>query len=121
MSFHPCRAWALRRNAAFIRRRRVEFGFHGFHQIFGGVLGATQARVFFFDFANFAVDLVARGFGQGVEEFQEAFGLAEFTGESGMDGHAKRKTLPRMTRISDGEESAYLQKAVTQTTTWHSL
>jgi hypothetical protein len=59
----------------FHQGRRVEFGFHSFHQIFGGVLGATQARLFFFDFADFAVDLVARGVGQGVEKFLEAFGL----------------------------------------------
>jgi hypothetical protein len=42
---------------------------------------------------------VARGFGQGVEESLEAFGLTEFAGECGMDGHGKPKTLPRMTRI----------------------
>jgi hypothetical protein len=42
---------------------------------------------------------VARGFGQGVKEFLEAFGLAEFAGEDGVDGHEGRKTLPRMTRI----------------------
>jgi len=67
------------------QRRRVELGFHGLHQIFGGVLGAAQARLFFFDFADFAVDLVARGFGKGIEKFLEAFGLAEFAGEDGMD------------------------------------
>jgi hypothetical protein len=47
------------------------------------VLSAAQARFFFFDFADFAVDLVARGFGEGIKEFLEAFGLAEFTGEDG--------------------------------------
>ncbi len=41
------------------QRRRIELGFHGFHQIFSGVLGAAQARLFFFDFADFAVNLVA--------------------------------------------------------------
>jgi hypothetical protein len=50
---------------SFHQRRRVELGFHGFHQIFSGMLGAAKARLFFFDFADFAVDLVARGFGQG--------------------------------------------------------
>jgi len=44
--------------------RQVELGFHGFHQIFSGVLGAPQARLFFFDFADLAVNLVAAGFGQ---------------------------------------------------------
>jgi hypothetical protein len=35
---------------------------------------------------------VARGFGQGVEEFLEAFGLADFAGEGGMDGHGEDLT-----------------------------
>jgi hypothetical protein len=69
----------------------IELGFHGFHQVFSGVLGTAQARVFFFNFADFTVDLVARGFGKGVEEFQEALGLAEFAGEDGVDGHWKGK------------------------------
>jgi hypothetical protein len=42
---------------------------------------------------------VARGFGEGIEKFLEAFGLAEFAGESGVDGHGEGKTLPRMRRI----------------------
>jgi hypothetical protein len=74
------------------QRRRVEFGFHGFHQIFSGVLGAAQARLFFFDFADLTVDLVARGFGQGVEEFLEAPGLAEFAGKNGVDEHKQNLT-----------------------------
>lgn len=74
------------------QRRRVELGFHGFHQVFGGVLGPAQACLFFFYFADLAVDLVARGFGQGVEEFLEAFGLADFAGEGGMDGHGEDLT-----------------------------
>jgi len=69
------------------QRRRIKLGFHGFHQIFGGVLRAAQTCVFSFDFADFAVDLVARGFGEGIEEFPEALGLAEFEGESWVDGH----------------------------------
>lgn len=69
----------------FHERRRVELGFHGFHQVFSGVLGAAEARFFFFHFAELAVNLVARGFGQGAKEFLEAFGLAEFAGEGGMD------------------------------------
>jgi len=73
------------------QRRRVELGFHGFHQIFSGMLRAAQARLFFFDFADLAVDLLARGFGEGVEEFLEAFGLAEFTGEERVDGHGTGK------------------------------
>jgi hypothetical protein len=72
------------------QRRRIELGFHGFHQVFSGVLGAAQARLFLFDFADLAVDLVARGFGQGIEEFLEAFGLAEFAGENGVDGHENK-------------------------------
>jgi len=74
---------------SFHQRRRVEFGFHGFHQVFGGVLRAAQARLFFFDFADLAVDLVARGFRKGIEKFPEAFGLAEFTGEQRVDGNGK--------------------------------
>ena len=66
------------------------------------VLGAAQARLFFFDFADLAVDLLARGFGEGVEKFLETFGLAEFAGEKRVDGHGKRKPYHRstlMTRI----------------------
>jgi hypothetical protein len=81
------------------QRRRVEFGFHGFHQVFGGVLRAAQARFFFFHFADFTVDLVTRGFGKGIEEFLEAFGLAEFAGKNGVDWHGGRRTLPRMRRM----------------------
>jgi hypothetical protein len=51
------------------------------------VLRAAQARLFFFDFADLAVDMVPRGFGQGIEEFLERLGLAEFAGENGVDGH----------------------------------
>jgi hypothetical protein len=42
--------------------------------------GAAQARFFFFDLADLAVDLLARAFGKGIEEFLEAFGLTEFAG-----------------------------------------
>lgn len=76
---------------SFHQRWRVEFGFHGFHQIFSGMLGAAQARLFFFDFADLAVDLVARGFWKGVEKFLQAFGLAEFAGENGVDWHGNGK------------------------------
>jgi hypothetical protein len=69
--------------------RRVELGFHGFHQIFSGMLRAAHACLFFFDFADLAVDLLARGFREGIEEFLEAFGLAEFAGKDGVDGHGK--------------------------------
>jgi hypothetical protein len=34
---------------------------------------------------------VALGFGKGIEEFLQAFGLAEFAGEDGMDGHGDGK------------------------------
>lgn len=75
------------------QRRRIKLGFHGFHQVFSGVLRAAQARVFFFYFADFMVDLVARGFRQGVEKFLEAFGLAEFAGEERVDGHGKENLI----------------------------
>jgi hypothetical protein len=75
---------------SFHQRRRIECGLHGFHQVFSGVLRAAQACLFFFDFSDLAVDLVARGFGKGVENFLEAFGLAELAGENGVDGHGKR-------------------------------
>jgi hypothetical protein len=91
MSSHPLRAWGVAAECSFHQRRRVEFGFHGFHQVFSGVLRAAQARLFFFDCADGVVDLAARGFGQGVEEFPEAFGLAEFSGEERVDGHGKGK------------------------------
>ena len=81
------------------QRWRIEFGFHGFHQVFSGVLGSAQARLFFFDFADFAVNLLARGFGQGVEEFLEAFGLPKFAGEGWVDGHGRRENL-----TTDGED-----------------
>ena len=45
---------------SFHQRRRIELGFHGFHQVLGGVLGAAQARVFFFHFTDGVVDVVAR-------------------------------------------------------------
>jgi hypothetical protein len=67
------------------QRRWIELGFHGFHQIFCGVLRAAQARLFFFDFADLAVDLVARGFGKGIEKVLQAFGLAKFTSENRVD------------------------------------
>jgi hypothetical protein len=34
--------------------------------------------------------MAAGGFGKGVEEFLETFGLAEFAGEGGMDGSGIR-------------------------------
>jgi hypothetical protein len=92
MSSHPWRAWGVAAECSLHQRRRVELGFHGFHQVFSGVLGATQARLFSFNFADLAVNLVARGYGKGVEEFLEAFGLAEFAGEDGVDGHEGRGT-----------------------------
>jgi len=85
---------------SFHQRRRVEFGFHGFHQVFSGVLGAAQARLFFFYFADLAVDLVTRGFGQGIEEFLEAFGLAEFAGEDGMDIRRHREATFTQIRLA---------------------
>ena len=77
----------------FHQWRRVEFGFHGFHQVFSCVLGTAQACLFFFDFADLAVDLMARGFRKGVEKFLEAFGVAELAGESGVDGHGAKENL----------------------------
>jgi hypothetical protein len=71
--------------------RRIELGFHGFHQIFSGMLSTTEARVFFFDFADGVVNMLARGFGQGIEKVLEALGLAEFAGEDGVDGHGEER------------------------------
>ena len=53
----------------FHQRWRVELGLHGFHKVFSGVLCAAQARLFFLDFADLAVDLVALGFRKGIEKF----------------------------------------------------
>jgi hypothetical protein len=77
------------------QRRWIKFGFHGFHQVFGGMLSASQARLFFFHFTDFTVNLLARGFGQGIEEFLEAFGLAKFAGEDGVERKMHKKMLPQ--------------------------
>jgi hypothetical protein len=50
-------------------------------------LRAAKARVFFFDFADGVVDVLARGVGKGIEKFLQSFGLAKFAGEGGVDGH----------------------------------
>jgi len=52
-----------------------------FHQTFSGVLRAAQARLFVFDFADLAVNLVARGIGKRVKKNLKAFGLAKLAGE----------------------------------------
>jgi len=44
---------------SFHQRWRIELGFHSFHQVFSGVLRPAQTRVFSFDFADLAVDLVS--------------------------------------------------------------
>jgi len=85
------RARALRAKAAFIRGGGSSSASMASIRYSAAWLGATQARLFFFDFADLAVDLVARGFGQGVEEFLEAFGLPEFACERGVDGQRHRK------------------------------
>jgi hypothetical protein len=54
------------------------------------MLRTAQARLFFLNFADLAVDLVARGFGEGVEKFLETSGLAEFAGERRVDGHRNK-------------------------------
>lgn len=92
MSSHPWRA-GVAGERSLHQRRRIDFGFHGFHQVFSGVLGAAQARFFLFDFADGVIDFAARGFGKGVEEFLETFGLAEFAGEGGMDGREHRRGI----------------------------
>jgi hypothetical protein len=51
------------------------------------MLSTAEAGFFFLDFTDLTVDLVTRGFGQGIEKFLEAFGLAESAGEDGVDGH----------------------------------
>jgi hypothetical protein len=53
----------------FHQRRRVELGFHGFHQILGGVLRAAQARLFFFNFADLTVDLWREDSGRELKNF----------------------------------------------------
>lgn len=40
-----------------------------------------QAHFFFFDLEDGVVDMAARGFRQGIKEFLEALGSAEFAGE----------------------------------------
>jgi hypothetical protein len=90
------------------QRRRIQFGFHGFHQIFGGVLGARYPRVFFL-FADFAGDLVARGFGKGVEKSLEAFGLAEFAGECGVDGRRHEEDFSEWVTAINGASTAKLK------------
>ena len=57
-----------------------------FHQTFSGVLRAAQTRPFVFDFADPAVDLVARGIGKRVKKLLKAFGLARLAGVSGWMG-----------------------------------
>jgi len=64
--------FGVARESGFDQRRRIEFGFHGFRQEFDGLLSAAQARLFFFDFANGVVELIAGGVGKGVGEFLEA-------------------------------------------------
>lgn len=76
----------------FHHRRRIEFGLHGFHQVFSSMLGAAEARFFFFDAADGVIDMLARGFGKGIEKFLKALGLAEFASESGMDRHKQKLT-----------------------------
>jgi hypothetical protein len=87
----------------FHQRRRVEFGFHGFHQILSGMLSTAEARVFFFDFADGVVDMLARGVRKGSEEFLQAFGLAEFAGECGVDvgGHRDKTLYPDTIELYD--------------------
>jgi hypothetical protein len=77
---------------SFHQRRWIEFGFHGFHQIFSGMLSTTETRVFLFDFSDGVVNMLAGGVGKGIEEFLQAFGLAEFAGEERVEGHQQKHT-----------------------------
>jgi hypothetical protein len=66
------------------------------------------ARLLFFDFADRVVTVPERGFWKGAKEFLEAFGLAEFACEGGMDarivaggnfccaGETRSKTMPHI-------------------------
>lgn len=75
----------------FHQRRRVELGLHGFSQKFDGLPDAAQAGFFFFDAADEAVEVFARGFGEGVEESYETVS-AESAGEKCVEGHQKNLT-----------------------------
>jgi hypothetical protein len=75
------------------QRRRVEFGFHGFHQVFSGVLSTAQARVFLFDFADFAVDLVARRTREGSRKISGGVWIGGVR-EQGRGGWALGKEKP---------------------------
>ena len=115
--FPSLAGFGVAREGSFHQRRRVELGFHGFHQVFSGVLRAAQARLFFFDFADLAVDLAARGFGKGIEKFLEAFGLAEFAGEERVDGHGVRHDV--ILAMNEREQTRITQRWGEDV--WHTL
>ena len=68
------------------QRWRVEFGFHGFRQELDGLLDAAQAGVFFFDTADEVIEVIAGGFGEGVEESYQTV-AAKGTSEKWVEGH----------------------------------
>ena len=68
---------------------RVELGFHGFSQVFDCLLKPTKAGFFFFDAADEAVEVIAGGFGEGVEESFQAV-AAKGAGEERMERHRER-------------------------------
>ena len=84
--FPPLSGFGVTGEGGFHQRRRVELGFHGFHQEFDGLLKAAEAGFFFFDAADEVVEIVAGGFRKGVEESFEAV-AAESTGEEWVDRH----------------------------------
>lgn len=77
--------------SGFDQRWRIEFGLHDFGQEFDGLLDAAQTGVFFFDAADGVVELLARGIGEGVEEFEEAM-AAQGAGEERVNGHGEKLT-----------------------------
>jgi hypothetical protein len=77
--------------SGFERGRRVEFGFSDGGEELDSLLEAAEAGGFFFCAADEAVEVVAGGFGQGVEEFYQAV-AAEGRGEERVEGHEENLT-----------------------------
>jgi hypothetical protein len=51
------------------------------------MLSTSEAGVFFLTSRTGVVYILARGVGKGIKKFLEAFRLAEFAGEGGVDWH----------------------------------
>jgi hypothetical protein len=76
-----------KRCRAFISGGGSSSASHGFHQVFSGMLSTSEAGVFFLTSRTGVVYILARGVGKGIKKFLEAFRLAEFAGEGGVDWH----------------------------------